>query len=126
MRAVRPETAFVSTVFGFIAVVLPACWGSEDDDTAGETDVVDEAQWTPELLRINRAKYICENHRVAAQADMGETSEESCFVDANSFMFNYIPDRGYFSPDLASACVTAAEDQTTYDFWLWCFSAWVY
>lgn len=122
MQAPRQETYLAFSALTALSLLLPACCGDGEDDSAA---VVAPDEWTPELLVEDRAAYICDNFFVEAQSETGPMTQASCLVDSQSFMYKYMPQEGFFYPELADACVKASAEQSTYEFWVWCFSSWV-
>lgn len=124
MRALESP---VPSACALLLALLGACCGASNDTAAADTAAAIDAPLTPEGLIADRVVALCRDYPREVELLLDDSDlvpqTGSCPVRAEQYMLAYQPE-GYVVPEIAEACIRAANASTAFDYWMWCFSAW--
>lgn len=123
----RPPS-FASSTIALLLLAVAACAGGGDTAADTAATVADEGLPTEEALIADRVAVLCSTFPAEVASLIDETDlvqkTGSCNVRAEQFLIAFKPEGTFYVPMIAEACVQEANVSPTFEFWMWCFSAW--
>jgi len=123
----RPPS-FASSTIALLLLAVAACAGGGDTAADTAAGVADAGLPTEEALIADRVAVLCSAfpNEVASLIDETDLVQKtgSCNVRAEQFIIAFKPEGTFYVPVIAEACVEGANASPTFEFWMWCFSAW--